>query len=1198
MEDKSMLRFWVWRNNLGRSLGIVVLGWLCLATSLSAQGEYVLEIDDPLTTGTSVGDVKGGTFTDGGWKTTGREDRIRYEIETCPYGKIEFDVQGLYASNDVFENIGYYRDIVIEDMHYTLLAMFDADTDGSWFGKTMPESGIKQWHNPYKMVAHLFGYVEGDQWKWKHGRFRLNVAAFTGGYDDDPQAFEIEYGPVEWRQDHTFHVVLEWGQGKMTYFIDGEEWVVCDYSSFGDLYAPPEHIIHLGGAVNERGLNTQVPKLITYSNFKFYRNQDNLPPQVVETSPKAGSTNNPLDSYIAINFNEGIDLESALNTFQISPSVSGNLRSEGNTLYYDLSEMLQSEITYTVSVGTELMDKAGNHLEQPVQYQFTTGNTIPSMVKKYDILEIPIIAPGLGGNKYLNYSLKGVFQGPTKTIEIDGFWDGGDVWKVRMAPTQVGTWTYTISGNNSAFSQSGSFECIESDSKGFIVKNPDHPYTFMYEDGTPWMWKGETSWRGMLSTVPYESRWKEYIDLRAEQGYNAVQFILVSYIRGDAFWANEGGTIFTVNSSGKNYDELNPEYFKWVDRRIEYALSKGILPVFLFTWAQEFVKFSQSQFENFSEYIVSRYAAYNVFWCISGEYNETYNEFGTPQSVWRHHGLHVKDIDPYDHLITLHPTGRTSSREFGHEDWFGFVMQQTGYWHNDVKRDRVFNKPVVNGEYGYAGYNPDENIRIGAWEILTSGGFFTAGFFNTFAPDKGGWNLESNQHEQDMLAFTFDFMENTKWWAMEPRHDLVSNGHCIAIPGEEYIIYSQTGGATQVNLSHVSGTIPVEWINLRELTFSDRTNIQGGSTVSLTPPFSGDWVLHIGEGIPQDAVLPNAPSQLTMNSHTMSSITLSWIAPSPASDGDTAVKYAIHRDGTLVGHSSTTQFTDVGLASATEYSYEVYAIDDARNQSTSAAAGSFSTDADTVPPTVESVVLLTPTELHVTFNEKIDQTTAETLSNYTITPARNINSATLLSDQKSVQLITNTHQEDILYTLGIQNIKDRAVNPNTISPSTTQKYRLEATLQVADINQSNYQTDSLQVGKEYYIDRTFTIESIPPQLENLLLIKTANIDKYETGSSFLSFRINRGATVYIAFDQTNNLPTWMQDWTSTGQLIGTTDDVDMEIYKKDFPAGTVELGANYGGDHNSMYFVLLEGAESGDKTPPAAPQGLVVRPAS
>ncbi len=855
-------------------LFISILSLITVCLSGTSRAEYILEIDDPLTDGTTVGDkVRGGQFTSQGWKTLSRFDFIKYHIETCPYGKIEFDVQGLYASNEVFENKRYYDGRFIEDatdVHYTLFNMWDRDPYDDWLGKYF--DGVRQWHNPYKVLLHLFGYVYGDRWKWKHGRFRANISAFSGGYDNDPHAFELEYGPVDWQKEYVYHVVLEWGQGHMYYYIDGELLAHCDYSSFGVEYDPPYHSMCIGsgesmyGQEHTKGFSMQTPKYITYSNFKFYRNEDNTPPEVISFTPGDNSQDNPLDSYIAINISESFDHESAKNAFHLSPAAPGSVKVVGKTIYYELQEFLSPNTSYTLTLDETLKDQFGNQMQMPFQATFHTGEAISDQVPKYGVFEVPIVASNVSGNKYKDVWVRGTFQGPTQTIQIDGFWNGGNIWKVRMSPIELGTWTYTINGPTAEFDKSGSFECVASDNKGYICVNPDDPYKFMHKDGTPWLWKGETCWRAYTDLFPYEGRFKEYIDMRVDQGYNVVQAIVVSYINGDAFWSNEGGPVFELFYDGKNYDRLNPGYFQWMDRKIEYMNSKGVVPVIFFTWAQEFVKFSKEQFDRFAKYLVARFAAYNVFWCISGENSEIYSDFGMTADIWRYHGRVVHNADPYNHPITYHPGGNTrSSREFGYDDWFGFIMQQSPDFHKLIERDRVFEKPVVNGEYAYAGWTADDNwLRYGAWEIFTAGGFSTAGFFHTFAPDKGGYNPDANMQQQMEMVYYMDFVDETEWWKMEPRDEITSAGYCLANPGSEYVIYNRAGGAINVNLADVTDAIKVQWLNPRTGEYSEISTVNGGVSVSFTPPFSGDFVLHIAHSLNHDNVPPSAPTGLTI----------------------------------------------------------------------------------------------------------------------------------------------------------------------------------------------------------------------------------------------------------------------------------------------------------------------------------------------
>jgi hypothetical protein len=320
-----------------------------------------------------------------------------------------------------------------------------------------------------------------------------------------------------------------------------------------------------------------------------------------------------------------------------------------------------------------------------------------------------------------------------------------------------------------------------------VKRSEKNPYTFETTNGEPWAWKGETSWRAFTHLLPLESRYKDYLDLRKSQGYTCVQSIVVSYINGDAFWANEGGTAFEVHSGGKNYDKWNPGYYKWIDRRIEYANSIDMVPVILFTWAQEFVKFSDEQFKNYIEYLAARWSAYNIVWVISSEYNEVYSENNLSPEVWKQHGKTLYNADPYKHLISLHPSGRGSSKEFHAEPWFGFIMQQWPInYTQHIEEDLQYNLPVVNAEYAYAGYHDNDDVGRGAWQIFIKGGFYTAGFFHTFAPDKGGWDLEANAREQKAVQTLNEFIDTIPWWTMQPEGDRLSNG-------VEFIIYNEKG---------------------------------------------------------------------------------------------------------------------------------------------------------------------------------------------------------------------------------------------------------------------------------------------------------------------------------------------------------------------------------------------------------------------
>ena len=135
-------------------------------------------------------------------------------------------------------------------------------------------------------------------------------------------------------------------------------------------------------------------------------------------------------------------------------------------------------------------------------------------------------------------------------------------------------------------------------------------------------------------------------------------------------------------------------------------------------------------------------------------------------------------------------------------------------------------------------------------------------------------------------------------------------------------------------------------------TVSDGTlNVQAPANGGDAPP--GPYMLFIvnSNGVPsvaswvnlpapyqEDTNPPPAPSGLTATATSGSSVSLSWTAST-----DTGVTgYDIFRNGTKVGTSTTTSYTDNGLFSNTTYTYTVTAQD---------AAGEVSTPSDSVTAT-------------------------------------------------------------------------------------------------------------------------------------------------------------------------------------------------------------------------------------------------------
>ena len=116
----------------------------------------------------------------------------------------------------------------------------------------------------------------------------------------------------------------------------------------------------------------------------------------------------------------------------------------------------------------------------------------------------------------------------------------------------------------------------------------------------------------------------------------------------------------------------------------------------------------------------------------------------------------------------------------------------------------------------------------------------------------------------------------------------------------------------------------------------------------------------------------------------------------------------------------------------------------------------------------------------------------------------------------------------------------------------------------------------LRVGQPVYSDRVISFTAIPEMLLGATYLKTANNDKGSVGDNFLSFDIDRRATLFVGYDvRIAEIPLWLRSFTELEETISSSD-TDFRVFTKDVFAGTVTLGGNASADLNSMYTVIIK----------------------
>jgi hypothetical protein len=106
----------------------------------------------------------------------------------------------------------------------------------------------------------------------------------------------------------------------------------------------------------------------------------------------------------------------------------------------------------------------------------TTTNT--TTVEQWGIFEVELRGSA-EGNPFQDVDLTAQFMYKHRTIEVDGFYDGDGVYRVRFMPDMQGGWEYRTSSNRDELNGSkGTFECVAPSPNNHGPVRVAHTYHF------------------------------------------------------------------------------------------------------------------------------------------------------------------------------------------------------------------------------------------------------------------------------------------------------------------------------------------------------------------------------------------------------------------------------------------------------------------------------------------------------------------------------------------------------------------------------------------------------------------------------------------------------------------------------------------------------------------------------------------------
>jgi hypothetical protein len=554
-----------------------------------------------------------------------------------------------------------------------------------------------------------------------------------------------------------------------------------------------------------------------------------------------------------------------------------------------------------------------------------------SVVHVWEKQELTLTAANTYKNAYTDVTVWVDLEGPGFNKRVYGFWDGAQTFHLRIVATQPGTWTWksgSTPNDPGLTGKSGSFQAVdwteaEKTSNplrhGFVRSTANH-HALEHADGTPFFAIGDTwysvganrfKWYDDHTERPIgpTAGFKDYVRYRKAQGYNWVNVIAAfpNWMTDDKSWHivmddsakttirsawlefgtgsaknmdNEGGRPFYFPGKIPGYeqqfpdmDRINPEYFKYVDRKIDYLNANGFVPFIevsrrdaglcwykYYGWPDSYVRFIQ--------YIFARYQANNTV--LSPIHLDIIDETVSPDDYTAAIHTMQKKYGPPPFGTLLSANANPSTLEnWGDDSWvtlhqIGNMREHNNYWY----LTEIFNlknpTPALNGEPYYAGYKDNRGPGSANYTRGAEGGtdldnsFCRSGMYGSFlcgglaghvygAEGIWGADIEPTAPVKMWDAFqwrsgaemqylrTFALSIGKRYQDLVPLADLVSPNkthetlsydgwaYCARTDDKQiFLAYFEKGcPASQVRGAKLNSVYRAQWFNPREGTWQD-----------------------------------------------------------------------------------------------------------------------------------------------------------------------------------------------------------------------------------------------------------------------------------------------------------------------------------------------------------------------------------------
>ena len=345
--------------------------------------------------------------------------------------------------------------------------------------------------------------------------------------------------------------------------------------------------------------------------------------------------------------------------------------------------------------------------------------------EKWKVYEVSLNGPSTG-NPFQEVILTATFTNGNTKAEIQGFYDGNGVYKIRFMPAEEGKWTYLTQSNQKRLNgKKGEFICTPPNIHNHGPVTVKDTFYLAYTDGKPhhsfgttcygWMHQGDSLARLTLQTL--------------SKGYfNKIRMCIFPK---DYDWNKNEPPLYPFEGKPLedwDYSRFNPAYFRNIEKRIAQLDSMGIeadLIVFHPYDRWGYQNLDRDTENRYIKYIIARFSAYkNVWWSMANEYDFMKSK---KMEDWHHYIKYFADNDPYQRLRGIH----NGSVWYDHTNpLITHASIQSEDTHRAKELRMKYKKPVIFDECRYEGnipwswgnLTPEEMVNK-FWRGIVNGGY-------------------------------------------------------------------------------------------------------------------------------------------------------------------------------------------------------------------------------------------------------------------------------------------------------------------------------------------------------------------------------------------------------------------------------------------------------------------------------------------